>query len=153
MNRMQRNKVFQAALAKKRDREDHENRSKQLPVDAPSSPIVATKRNATSQLSKLFLQRHSPSGCVGAALLSNVHRLHLNAEIHGLCGRPLSLHAFAPKMKADSVLDVSTSTTRCLKRAVVTPRHKPLVSTPGQKLHRKNVGYMAVKHSNALLIR
>lgn len=116
MNRTMRNKNFQADLAfsKKRDREDRENRSNQWHVDAPSSPIVATKRNATSQLSKLFLQRHSPSGCVGAALLSNVHRLHLNAEIHGLCGRPLSLHAFAPKMKADSVLDVSTSTTRCL---------------------------------------
>lgn len=73
-------------------------------------PQPPTAHSGT-HLSKLFLQRHAPSGCVGTTLLANVHRLHLNAEIHGLSGRPLSLHAFAPKMKGDSVLEVRTTTT------------------------------------------
>ncbi len=37
--------------------------------------------------------------------------------------------------------------------AVVAARHKPLVSTAGQKLHRKNVGVMTAKHSNTLLMQ
>ena len=74
MNRMQRNKVFQAALAKKRDREDRENRSYQLPADAPSSPIVATKRGASSH--SLTQRTQTPPASSEARVVESAPPLH-----------------------------------------------------------------------------
>ena len=71
----------------------------------PSSPLrpLSTTAPSTHRASKLFLQPPSPG--VGRTVFSHAYQHHLNSEMHGGCS--LSLRSFAPKMKFDSMLEVS----------------------------------------------
>jgi hypothetical protein len=81
--------------------------AKSAPASFPLQPLRPTPPSARRNL-KLFLQHPSPGGGPYPGVFSNVHRHNLNAEIHGGCGRRLSSHAFAPRIKSDAVLEAST---------------------------------------------
>lgn len=65
--KLHRNKTFQAALAR------HVNRSKQLPVDAPSSPVVATKSGAASH--SLIQRTQTPPASSQARVVESAAQL------------------------------------------------------------------------------
>ena len=71
----------------------------------PSSPLrpLSTTAPSPHRASKLFLQPPSPG--VGRTVFSHAYQHHLNSEMHGGCS--LSLRSFAPKIKFDSMLEVS----------------------------------------------
>ncbi len=69
-------------------------------------PLRPVSQPTTRRNSKLFLQHSLPSSGLGSCEHSSVQRHHLNAEIHSRCGGSLTLHAFAPRMKSDAILEV-----------------------------------------------
>ncbi len=73
---------------------------------------------STYRRNSLFLQHSLPSSGIGSCKHSNVQRHHLNAEIHSRCGGSLTLHAFAPRMKPDAVLEVQPPSRHRLSAAI-----------------------------------